>query len=35
MFNRVPDTSMAWQQAQVNGTVRYVRPTAFRISTSR
>lgn len=36
MFNRAPDTSSQWQQARLaDGTVRYVRPTAFRMSSSR
>ncbi len=36
MFSGAPDTSMQWQQARLNdGTVRYVRPTAFRMSSSR
>lgn len=36
MFNRAPDTSAQWQQARLaDGTVRYVRPTAFRMSSSR
>ena len=35
MFNRAPDASLEWQQAQVNGTVRWVRPNAFRMASSR
>ena len=36
MFNRAPDSSQQWQQARLaDGTVRYVRPNAFRMSSSR
>ena len=36
MFHRTPDTSQQWQQARLaDGTVRYVRPNAFRMSSGR
>ena len=35
MFNRSPDPAMEWQEAKVNGVVRYVQPNAFRVATSR
>ena len=35
MFDRTPDTSMAWQQAKVNGTVRNVRPGDFSMAANR
>jgi hypothetical protein len=35
MFSRAPDASLEWQQAQVDGTVRWVRPNAYRMVTTR
>ena len=35
MFNREPDASSEWQQARVNGELRWVRPKAFRMTVSR
>lgn len=35
MFNRAPDASLEWQQARVDGELRWVRPKAFRMATTR